>query len=102
MKLSELHPRWILNEPDRRFLMFKSPSGHGDWMTCKNFPMKLSEQHKLVYEDNPEYQGEPVVFTKSDCAWSMIGEIDSLTCMPSVDASASGNWHGFITNGECK
>lgn len=103
MRLSELSPRWLLNEPGgRRFLLFKSPSGHGDWITCKNFAMSIKDQNKLVYEDTPDLRGQPVVLTKADCAWSMDGDIENLTCMPSVDASASGNWHGYIRDGEIK
>lgn len=33
--------------------------------------------------------------------WQRTGEnFDDLTLTPSVDASASGHWHGWITNGE--
>lgn len=37
--------------------------------------------------------------------WNIAGGIeaasfDTLTVTPSLDGSAGGNWHGFITNGE--
>jgi hypothetical protein len=34
--------------------------------------------------------------------WTCDGldDFESLTLTPSVDASASGHWHGFITNGQ--
>ena len=32
--------------------------------------------------------------------WKRTGEnFETLTLTPSVDASAEGHWHGFITNG---
>jgi hypothetical protein len=35
--------------------------------------------------------------------WQRTGEtFDDLTLSPSVDASASGHWHGHVTNGEVK
>lgn len=36
------------------------------------------------------------------CIWDLLGQDDfeTLTLTPSIDASASGHWHGFITNGE--
>lgn len=34
--------------------------------------------------------------------WTILGweDFDDLTLTPSIDASSSGHWHGFITNGE--
>lgn len=35
--------------------------------------------------------------------WQRHGDtFEAMTLMPSVDASASGHWHGFITNGEIR
>lgn len=62
--------------------------------------MKTRDQYKLIYEKNPQYIGHPVVMTKEDMAWTFEGnDFSTLTVTPSIDASASGNWHGFITNG---
>lgn len=41
----------------------------------------------------------------SDCQWIVAGGIEAatfetMTVTPSIDGSAGGNWHGFITNGE--
>jgi len=36
-------------------------------------------------------------------AWSIAGILPAeLTVTPSIDASASGHWHGRITNGEIR
>jgi hypothetical protein len=31
--------------------------------------------------------------------WKMVGTLENLTVTPSLDASKSGNWHGWIRNG---
>ncbi len=38
---------------------------------------------------------------KKDCGWTMSNLTDfaTMTVHPSIDASASGNWHGWIKNG---
>ena len=52
-----------------------------------------------------------VVPSKPEATWSIPGSvpidtkaafITDLTVTPSIDASASGHWHGFITNGEIR
>jgi len=37
-------------------------------------------------------------------AWNFVSRSDfgAISVTPSLDASASGHWHGMITNGECK
>jgi len=99
MKLTDLDPVWL--SPD--VFIFKSPSGKGDLLTCKRVLMSRSEQQKLIYEEHPEYKGIPVVMTNPDFAWGFEGnDFNTLTVTPSIDASASGNWHGFVTNGEIR
>ncbi len=35
--------------------------------------------------------------------WHRTGDtFDMLSITPSIDASASGHWHGFVTNGVCQ
>jgi hypothetical protein len=50
-----------------------------------------------------------IVPCKPGFSWSISGTVPAdtraafvtdLTVRPSIDASASGHWHGFITNGE--
>ena len=39
--------------------------------------------------------------TVAEMVWSFEGNnFETMSVMPSLDFSASGNWHGFITNGE--
>lgn len=105
MKLSELEPRWIT--PD--MFIFRNPTGGNDWLTCKRVAMPMKEQQWAVWGDymdpstKTEWAGKSVVLTTPDCAWRFDGyDFETLTVTPSVDASASGNWHGFITNGEIR
>lgn len=94
MKLTDLEPQWLT--PD--MFMFKSPSGKGDWLTCKRVPMSFKEQYDTIY---PLHKGKIVVQTVPEMAWKFEGnDFNTLTVSPSIDASRSGNWHGFIRNGE--
>lgn len=103
MKLTELEPSWIT--PD--MFIFRNPTGGNDWLTCKRIQMSQKDQYRLVYGDHmdertkTDWVGKCVVLTAPECAWKFDGnDFSTLTVTPSINASASGNWHGFITNGE--
>lgn len=106
MKLTDLEPRWLTQD----VFIFRNPTGGNDWLTCKRVPMSMKDQYQMVYGDvidwpgrKTEWVGKTVVFTQPEYAWSFDGnDFESMTVTPSIDASASGNWHGFITNGEIK
>lgn len=90
--------------------VFKSPSGKGDLLTCKRVPMGYMEQYDAIYGPKNEVGkytgrlvGKVVVQTVPEMAWQFEGnDFNILTVSPSIDASASGNWHGFIINGEIR
>lgn len=105
MKLADLEPEWL--SPD--VFIFKNPTGGKDWLTCKRVVMSGKNQRILFYgdwedENSPaktKWVGKSIVPTMPDCAWKFEGnDFATLTVTPSLDCSASGNWHGFITNGE--
>lgn len=103
MRLLDLEPEWLT--PD--VFIFKSPSGRGDWLTCKRVQMSTRDQQRLVYGDHMDpatktkWVGKSVVLTVPEMAWQFEGnDFATMTVAPSIDASASGNWHGFIRNGE--
>lgn len=97
MKLTELQPRWL--SPD--VFLFKNPTGGKDWLTCKRVVMTQREQMALVYEQHPDLKGQCIVLTVPGMAWTFEGnDFETMTVHPSIDASASGNWHGWIKNGE--
>jgi hypothetical protein len=72
--------------------------------------MTFEEQKELfAREFGEEEWNTRVVPMRSGSSWRIMGTIpadpqaafpDDLTVVPSIDASACGCWHGFITNGE--
>lgn len=96
MKLIDLEPEWL----SPHMFVFKSPVGQKDYVTCKNKPMDFMEQYNLIY-DNPKYKGKPVVMSDNKYAWKFNGDnFETISVYPSIDNGASGNWHGYICNGE--
>lgn len=99
MRLVDLEPEWLT--PD--LFIFKNPMGGDNWLTCKRISILRREQYDLIYYKSKKYVGKVVVLSNPDVAWSFEGnDFNTLTVTPSIDASSSGNWHGFITNGEIK
>lgn len=97
MKLTDLSPRWMT--PD--LFIFKSPTGHGNWLMCKRVAMPIREQLELCYRVAPDLKGQSIVPMQADFCWNFAGnDFETMTVTPSIDASRSGNWHGFITGGE--
>lgn len=94
MRLTDLSPRWLT--PD--VFIFRSPVGHGYWLSCPRVKMTHNEQWDLFER---EMDDAVVVGWKEECVWKYDGsDFETMTVTPSIDASESGNWHGFITNGE--
>ena len=61
---------------------------------------------KMLPGFGPEYAGIEVhdfIACKRGFAWTRTGDdFASMSVTPSLDASASGHWHGYITGGEIK
>ena len=107
MKLIELEPRWITPN----LFVFLCPHCRNVLLTCRNIPMSRQEQHELYENEFGEDWNTLVVPSKPEAVWSISGSVPTdikaafitdLTVTPSIDASASGHWHGNITNGEIK
>jgi len=98
MRLLELEPRWI--HPN--LFIFKCPHCREVLLTCKNAVMDHREQHELF--DKTFREGWPllIVGTKVEQCWNISGDFANMSVTPSIDASASGHWHGCITNGEAQ
>jgi len=105
MRLIDLEPRWI--HPN--VFVFLCPHCRKDLLACKDIQMSERDQWALFEKEFGEDWNTIVVPMNPDFAWSISGIrptdpraafIDNLTVTPSIDASASGHWHGFITNGE--
>lgn len=98
MKLTELEPRWI--HPN--VLTFRCPCCRKLWLTVKNALMSERDQHDLFEKSFGEWWNVDTVGSRPDFAWTITGDFQNMTIVPSVDASPCGHWHGFITNGEAQ
>jgi len=107
MRLTELEPRWI--HPN--VFVFKCPHCREVYLTCKNVQMENREQRELFEREFGDSWNEIVVPMRAETSWSISGTrpanpnaafVEDLTVTPSIDASPSGHWHGFITNGEIR
>lgn len=87
MKLLELKPRWYVDASrERRGFTFLCPHCLDERLGCEMKPLDTPEGHHI--------KAEPRL------GWTVTGNFQDLTVTPSIDASSSGHWHGFITNGE--
>jgi hypothetical protein len=54
----------------------------------------------IGHPDPAEGVWQDVVSCKKTCAWTRTNDdFATMSITPSIDASQSGHWHGFITNG---
>lgn len=97
MRLVELEPRWYVATEGGPRVGFTFNCPH-----CSSSGVRLGvavHQDGLIdpEPDNPRCYPPGYV-------WEMTGgqHWDTVTLAPSVDASSSGHWHGFIQNGEIK
>lgn len=92
MKLSDLDPNWLITT-DGRY-------GMGITFDCPH----CLKQKLGVWFANP-IDGGSTAESRFDPStrWHREGDsFKNITLHPSVDASNSGHWHGFIINGEIK
>jgi hypothetical protein len=67
--------------------------------------LSFSDQVKLVNPAPEDDWDWPIDFVpmRDEAIWQMTTwDFRHMTVTPSIDASASGHWHGFITNGEIR
>lgn len=94
MKLTDLEPRWFVLEENgpRVGMTFLCPH-------CQKERLAIAFHH-----EGREAMDDAYIHAHSPSTghiWSETGaDFADLTLMPSVDASASGHWHGFVTNGQ--
>jgi hypothetical protein len=120
VKLTELEPRWLEIDGRRVGIMLLCPHCVAEKrakptpLSCFFIPTEHisgddyhDSQYGLFAHLLPTfgeaYAGqEPndVVPCRRGFAWQRVGDdFASMSITPSLDASASGHWHGFITNG---
>ena len=111
MKLTDLDPRWLLLDGKRVGFIFRSPTKPMWWQSCLFQPTKHGDQKALfnaaldVQGTNREYAFSTVQGCNESCGWSPSPTPDEATfetinVTPSIDGSAGGLWHGYITNGQ--
>lgn len=93
MRLVDLDPRWFSAGGDVIGLTFDCPH-------CRD--QRLGVEFDVGVDLRGAHPGVLVpVPPDGKNHWHRVGEtFETLTLTPSVDASASGHWHGFVTNGE--
>ena len=105
MKLVDLEPRWV--HPN--VFVFLCPHCKGILLSCKNVEMSATDQRRLFEEEFGDTWSDQVITSQGNQAWNISGTrpMDpsaafptDLSVNPSLDASASGHWHGHIINGE--
>lgn len=119
MRLVDLEPKWLIYEGRRVGFIFRSPTSSKWWQTCfvESFQTMKSERGGVgewewarnsqagiietsAPEVGPNWQG-----CNPGHQWTIAGGIENasfetLTVTPSLDGSAGGLWHGFITDGQ--
>jgi len=99
MRLVELNPRWFVLETDgqRVGLTFDCPHCRETRLGIV-FHRRGHEAIDDVYI-RAHHGGNP-----NEHIWDLQseGDFDTLTLFPSIDASATGHWHGFISAGEIR
>lgn len=125
MRLVDLEPQWLELAGARIAIMFLCPhcigTGRRQWLTCffvkaGSIPAVVSDDEdingergeRLLFEEafrrlgyaDPRREAWEIVSCKPGCQWTRTNDdFETMSIMPSIDASASGHWHGFITNG---
>jgi hypothetical protein len=120
MRLADLEPHWLTFEGRRVGFIFRCPlpDKRNWWQTCfvERFNLFGGSQPPLDEWCTADSQAGIVKAClpaaaqhfqgcNKDHQWTITGGIEAatfetLTVTPSLDGSAGGNWHGFITNGE--
>lgn len=99
MKLADLKPRWFVLEDGgpRVGLTFDCPH-------CLVERLGVPFHHSAHAAMEDQYILARHGAQDAQHIWTLTGEDDfaTLTLSPSVDASAAGHWHGFITAGEIR
>jgi hypothetical protein len=120
MKLIDLDPRWLVDQSGRRIgFIFISPkqmmrhdgtTNPTQWrQTCFVAATSLHDQELAVWKAMADLAGNDGEFDffqacNQSSGWKIAGGIENasfetMSVTPSIDGSAGGLWHGFITNG---
>ena len=108
MKLTDLEPRWYSVGDSKGISGISFLCPHCK-QTRLNVRIDSATPHITQVDHDNDITTAPInvqIWQISGDAPTFDGEshggFENVTLTPSVDASASGHWHGFITNGEIK
>jgi len=115
MRLVDLTPRWFAEEGrSGQGIVFQCPHCPGSKTTLavafKNpldggAPIELHTEKLYRLIDPAYWDGDAKCMeaVPPGVHWAREADtFETLSIMPSVDASASGHWHGFVTKGEIR
>jgi hypothetical protein len=119
MNLTDLEPVWLEMDGKRVAIMFLCPHcfpKKRQWLTVffintgdippgpdgeRGERALFAEAFRKMGADNPEERAWGVVSCTPKHVWKRTGDdFSSMSVTPSLDSSASGHWHGFITGGK--
>jgi len=106
MRLTDLSPRWFAVGDSSGIAGISFLCPH-----CKQERLGIRIDHSAPHVIAVDADHSITHFPSETQVWQISGDaltfdgmehggFESVTLTPSVDASASGHWHGFITNGE--
>ncbi len=104
-RLLDFSPEWVIKDGERVGFTFISPANPKMRQSCFPNPPPSNEQMRLfdlMYGEDAIVQG-----CNPSQHWQIAGGIggadfSTISVTPSLDGSAGGLWHGFITNGEIR
>lgn len=110
MRLTELNPRWCAVvgrhgqgvtfdcphcRKARLVVFFANPLDGDGRLPLKKYGLEL-------YETEHDLSPKGTEVVPAGFHWERTGDsFETLTLTPSVDASASGHWHGHVRDGQC-
>lgn len=102
MRLTDLDPRWLEHEGRRIGFVFKSPTNPRFWQTCMLRPIERRVQREAIMAMFPNEPDRAYVqMCKPGTKWAIsTDDFATMSVTPSLDGSAGGLWHGFITEGK--
>jgi hypothetical protein len=105
MQLTDLEPRWFSHDASNEIhgLSFLCPH-------CKESRLGILFSHSIAHDQPVPTDDSITHLPRTEHVWQITGDtptfdgekhggFENITLLPSVDESASGHWHGFITNG---
>jgi hypothetical protein len=108
MRLTELEPRWLEYEGRKVGILLRCPHCRSTWLSCmfERFPVLNRGEEPNQYAIFKAALGDDdaaddVVPCSRAAKWSRTSDdFATMTIDPSLDASASGHWHGQIIDGD--